>query len=628
MQFTSPNELKAMMPVTVDHSVKCNACDPMSQLPHSIRVTRIRIANLCCSGEESIIRVALDVFEGIEHVAVNVVGRYAVIKHCPEVCCAPTDRMVDALNEKLLGATVQEVGGEDEKEEKPFEVFGYQAIHVFVVALLFVVGLIVHLTGEADEAAMWIYIVATIVGILPILQSTYVSLIVRHTIDIHVLMLLAIVGAMSSGDFFDSSLVVTLFSSAELTEQVVMFRVRRAVKMSSAASAPSKTNLSDGTLILVDDLKVDMVCSVRTGEMIMADGVVVKGEGVVDESALTGECIPIKKEVNSEVRSGTVVQNGYMEFRVTTASSESTMQKLYQEVADVQADRGVYAQIVDRFAMYWTPFILISATLFITISGGVTKDWDTALYRGLLLLVLACPCAIVISAPIPAVCAIAVAARNGVLIRGSSVVERMGIIDSVALDKTGTLTRGFFKVVGKLKLAETEELAETAMACAAAIEEKSSHPLASAIVSDFLGCLTDGEKTLPPVRKVQIIDGVGVSGWAQINGVWKYCEIGNERILEKNGGTVYATKAQLERIESYIHDAGSTVCLLVAVDDDVLLVMSLMDEIRPESVQFVDTLQNQLGFKVSMLTGAYVQTIFFCVCVCVCVLFVFVVVNS
>lgn len=281
----------------------------------------------------------------------------------------------------------------------------------------------------------------------------------------------------------------------------------------------------------------------------------------------------------------------------------------------MQADRGVYAQIVDRFAMYWTPFILISATLFITISGGVTKDWDTALYRGLLLLVLACPCAIVISAPIPAVCAIAVAARNGVLIRGSSVVERMGIIDSVALDKTGTLTRGFFKVVGKLKLAETEELAETAMACAAAIEEKSSHPLASAIVSDFLGCLTDGEKTLPPVRKVQIIDGVGVSGWAQINGVWKYCEIGNERILEKNGGTAYATKAQLERIESYIHDAGSTVCLLVAVDDDVLLVMSLMDEIRPESVQFVDTLQNQLGFKVSMLTGAYVQTLFFCVCV-------------
>jgi len=577
----------------------------MSKIAHTIRVTRIRIANLCCSGEEVIIRTVLEGFRGIEHVAINVVGRYAVIKHCPTSCCAPTDRMVDALNEKYLGASVQEVGAEEENEEKPFEVYGHQAIHVCIVALLFIIGLIMDLSGEADLAAMWVYISSTIVGILPILHSTGIALIVRHSIDIHVLMLIAIIGAMASKDFFDSSLVVTLFSAAELIEQVVMFRVRRAVKMSSAASAPTKAALADGSTVLVEELKVDMVCAVRTGEMILADGVVVKGEGVVDESALTGECIPIKKTLESEVRSGTVVQNGYMEYRVTKASAESTMQKLYQEVADVQADRGEYAQIVDRFALYWTPFILISATLFIVISGGVTKDWDSALYRGLLLLVLACPCAIVISAPIPAVCAIATAARNGVLIRGSSVVERMGIVDSVALDKTGTLTRGFFKVVDKLVLAETPELADAAMACAAAIEEKSSHPLASAIVSEFLGCIADGEKSLPPLRKVQVMDGVGVNGWCQIEGVWKYCEIGNERILEKHGGTAYATKAQLARIEGFIKEAGSTVCLLVAVDDDVMLVMSLMDEVRPESAQFVSTLQNQLGFKVSMLTGSY-----------------------
>ena len=603
MQLSTINEFKLTQKEHNQVNDVCDACDPMSAIAHTIRVTRIRIANLCCSGEEVIIRSVLDGFRGIEHVAINVVGRYAVVKHCGTACCAPTDRMIDALNEKYLGASIQEVGADEENEEKPFEVYGQQAIHVCVVGILFVIGLIVDLSHEADLAAMWIYITSTIIGILPILHSTGITLFVRKSIDIHVLMLIAIVGALASGDYFDSSLVVALFSAAELIEQVVMFRVRRAVKMSSAASAPSKVALADGSMVLVEELKLDMVCAVRTGEMILADGVVVKGEGVVDESALTGESLPVQKTLSSEVRSGTVVQNGYMEYRVTKTSSESTMQKLCQEVADVQADRGEYAQIVDRFALYWTPFILVSAALFVVISGAVTDNWDDGLYRGLLLLVLACPCAIVISAPIPAVCAIATAARHGVLIRGSSVVERMGLVDSVALDKTGTLTRGFFKVVGKLVLAETAELADAAMACAAAIEEKSSHPLASAIVSDFLGCIADGDKVLPPIRKVQVIDGVGVSGWAEVNGVWKYCEIGNERILEKHGGTAYATEAQLARVESFIQEAGSTVCLLVAVDDDVMLVMSMMDEVRPESVQFVSILQKQLGLKVSMLTG-------------------------
>ncbi len=592
---------------------ECQACNPASKVPHAMQVTRIRIANLCCAGEEPIIRAALENFPGIENIAINVVGRYAVVRHCPIACCAPVDRMVDALNEKYLGASVQDLGDGEKDKENEFDVYGYQAIHVTLVALLFFIGLGVDLSAKANTLEIWIYIVCSIVGIVPILHATCIAVFVRLTIDIHVLITIAVIGAMATGDFFDSGLVVVLFNSAELIEQVVMFRVRRAVKMSSAASAPSKVALADGSMVLVEELKLDMVCAVRTGEMILADGVVVKGEGVVDESALTGESLPVKKTLTSEVRSGTVVQNGYMEYRVTKTSSESTMQKLCQEVADVQADRGEYAQIVDRFALYWTPFILVSSICFILISGAATEDWNDALYRGLLLLVLACPCAIVISAPIPAVCAIATAARHGVLIRGSSVVERMGLVDSVALDKTGTLTRGFFKVVGKLVLAETAELADAAMACAAAIEEKSSHPLASAIVSDFLGCIAEaegGEKKLPSTRKVQVKEGVGVSGWAEVNGVWKYCEIGNERILEKHGGTAYATKAQLARIESFIQEAGSTVCLLVAVDDDVMLVMSMMDEVRPESVQFVSILQEQLGFKVSMLTGK-AQTSFF-----------------
>ena len=231
------------------------------------------------------------------------------------------------------------------------------------------------------------------------------------------LIIVAIAGALASAEYLDACLVVALFIASSLVEDVVMMHVRQAVK-STAGSMAKTASLASGKSIPVDDLKIGDVIAARAGDMILADGIVIKGEGVVDESALTGEAVPIGKKKGMRVTSGTVVTNGYVEIQIDTEIGDSTLRKLNQAVQDVQADKGDYARLVDTFSLYWTPGVLISTILFIVIGGGVSGEWKTYVNQGIVLLVLACPCAIVIATPIPSVCAIAVAARNGALIKG------------------------------------------------------------------------------------------------------------------------------------------------------------------------------------------------------------------
>lgn len=587
----------------MEQEILCVFCSPTSTIPHDIQVTRLRITNLCCSGEEKIIRTCLENLKGVDSLAINVVGRYAVVKHCPVECCAPPQMLVDLLNEKYLGASIQDLGDEGEAEEHESHLL--KMLYVLLIAAMFITALIIQLVyAHDDEVAMWIYIVSVIIGIWPIGYSSFVALFVRATIDINVLIVLAVIGALVNEEYFDSSLLVVLFQSTELIEKYVMARVRKAVQMSSSSTMPKNAILVDGSKVPTEDIKQGMVICVRAGEMILADGEVQKGEAVVHEAALTGECVPIHKAVGEDVRSGTIVHNGYVEVLVSKPAGESTLQRLQQEVSDVQADRGEIARIVDQFALYWTPLVLLAAMLYIISYGFTYGEWREVGERGLLILVLACPCAIVISAPIPAVCAIANASRQGVLIRGSTVVEHLALIDTVGLDKTGTLTKGFFKVTGRLVVAEDEDEGSAAMSYAAAIEEKSTHPLADAVVAEHVGCVAEmAEGALPNVRKVKVVDGVGVSGWVEAEeDDWRFCIVGNERILKKNGGNVRISKAQEAKIDKFISGASNSVCLFVAVEDELLLVLSLSDELRPESINFIRSLRS-LGMSTTMLTG-------------------------
>ena len=587
---------------TENKIIFCSLCDPLSSLEHTIQISRLRVANLCCAGEEKLMMTALKEMVGIEHVAVNIIGRYAIIKHCTVECCAPIKVIMDKLNDLHLGVSVQEVAMKGEEETEPL----FQTIptlHVLIVFFLFAVGLILHLLPGFKAVSDWIYIACTILGALPIIRNTAISLFIRRMIDIQFLILVAIIGAMSTAEYFDSSLVVTLFLMAELIEHVVMGQVRRAVSKSTAGTMPKEAYLTNGKAIKVQDIKIGDKLAVRAGEVILADGKVIKGDGVADESAVTGEAMPVSKIKGSAVISGTIMQNGYLEFEVTKPAQESTVNKLHQAVLDVQADKAECSKWIDVFSLYWTPLVLVSALLLVVIGGGVSGDWDLFLFRGLVLLVLACPCAVVISAPIPFTCAIATAAKRGVLIRGSSVIERIAAVRSIAVDKTGTLTKGFFQVSDRLQLQDEYDDGVDPLLFAASIEQKSTHPLANAIVSAYCGCIAEAASTpFPEVRKIKILEGVGIEGWVAVEDDWKYVMVGNERLLCTNGGKVRLSESQMDSYRDFCSRNSSQVVLLIAVDDSPLLLLSLADEVRPESALFVQEMR-RMGLPVSILTG-------------------------
>jgi Zn2+/Cd2+-exporting ATPase len=435
--ISEPHELEELL---------CSSCQPGSEIPHDIQKTRFRITNLCCAGEERIIRSTLADICGIEEISVNIIGRYAIIKHCGFHCCAPAEKIANLLNDQQLGASIQEANEND--VQIPDDPQYVHIAHGLTVAAIFIAAIIIDGTVSSGSGASYDfigYLVCTAIGLIPILYDSLISL-SRRTVDIHILMTVAIIGAIASKEYLDAALVVTLFIGAEVLEGEIMRRVRNAVQ-SGVGTMPKTALLLNGETILVEELQIGNKIAVRAGDMILADGIVCGGNGIVDESALTGEAIPISKAQGDQVISGTVVQNGYLEVEVTIDPKESTVRKLNDKVSEVQADRGKFANLVDQFAGAWTPFILIAAIALVVIGGGVTREWSKWVDRALVLLVLACPCAIVIAAPIPSVCAIAIAAKNGVLIKGSTVVENLGLVKTLAVDKTGTLTKGFFSVI-------------------------------------------------------------------------------------------------------------------------------------------------------------------------------------
>lgn len=592
--------------VIITRTLVCQSCDPSSEILHVIQVTRFRVANLCCAGEEKIIREALGKMTGVEHVAVNIVGRYAVVKHCAVDCCAPGQKIVDTLNDLHLGVSIHEVADGEDENEKQDMVDIYELAHVLTVAVLFLVGLVLYLHQPTTRYSKWIFICSIIIGMFPIIHSSFIALFIRHTIDINTLIVIAVAGALAAREYFDASLVVAMFLAAELIESVVMVQVRNAIKLSTSTTIPKKAYLTDGKTISIEDLKIGDVIAIRAGEMIVCDGKVVKGEGVVDESSLTGEAVPVVKKVNSLVLSGTVVQNGYLEIETTKNAQDSTLKQLKQAVEDVQADRGEYAKLVDKFASYWTPAILLTTLGLILIGGGITGNWWGYLHRGLVLLILACPCAIVVSAPIPSVCAIATAAKGGVLIKGSTIIEKMCLVDTVAVDKTGTLTKGYFQVQDQLYLVQESEVGYDPLKLAVALEAKSTHPLANAIVSAYCGCIAEmADIVLPTVKKVKVLEGVGLEGWVEVEEHdWRHICVGNERLLKEFGGKVsIPDKKHQKQVQDFISQAHGKSVLLIVIDDEINCLLSLSDEVRKESKAFVQALQEEHHIGVTMLTG-------------------------
>jgi Cd2+/Zn2+-exporting ATPase len=466
------------------------------------------------------------------------------------------------------------------------------------------------------------FLAAVAIGGHEIIRNGYYS--ARNlNLDIDFLMSVAILGALAAslafgeGLYFEAATLAFLFSIAELLERYSMDRARNSLQELMDLSPDEATVKRDGETetIPVEELVVGDVVVVKPGEKIPMDGVVVDGESAVNQAPITGESVPVDKADGDEVFAGTINEEGYLEVEVTSAAGEDTLSRIVEMVEDAQSNKTEREQFVERFSAYYTPIVVgfaVLTTLSTPFLMGVT--WSTAVVYGLTLLVLACPCAFVISTPVSVVSGITSAAKNGVLIKGGNHLETMGAVEAVAMDKTGTITKGELTVTDVVPLNGNTEA--DVLRCARGLEKRSEHPIGEAIVDHAAGKGADARE----IDDFDSITGKGVR--ATLGGTPHYA--GKPGLFEELGfdlshvhattdGGVVTTRSQqlcerndcvdlLEETVPELQAQGKTV-VLVGTEDELEGIIAVADEVRPGAKRAIQRL-HELGVKrVVMLTG-------------------------
>ena len=416
--------------------------------------------------------------------------------------------------------------------------------------------------------------------------------VLRMRPDMNLLMTVAVIGAAAIGEWFEAAVVSFLFAVSLALESWSVGRARRAVEALLAIAPDTARVLGPDGVALetrADDVHVGARILVKPGDRIPLDGSVRKGSSSVNQAPITGESAPVEKDPGADVFAGTINGEGALEVEVTRLAGESTLAQIIRMVGEAQSRRAPSEQWVDRFARFYTPIIFALAILVAVIPPlFLTGDWNDWIYRGLVLLVIGCPCALVISTPVSIVASLAAAARNGVLIKGGAFIEAPARLKAVALDKTGTLTEGKPRVVDVVALVNHTE--QELLGAMAAIEAHSDHPLARAIM-EHVTAAGIGKRSAEDVRAV---NGRGVT--ARLDG--KEYWLGSHRYLEERGQETPEVHAQLGQLSS----AGRSV-VIMGTSDHVCGFVTLADAIRPESKAAITALRAAGVSTIVMLTG-------------------------
>ncbi|MFS2166304.1 heavy metal translocating P-type ATPase [Variovorax sp. Varisp62] len=412
---------------------------------------------------------------------------------------------------------------------------------------------------------------------------------VRGRLNINALMAVAVTGAFIIGQWPEAAMVMALYAIAELIEARAVDRARNAIQ-SLLALAPEQAEVkqADGSwrTVMASEVALDAIARIRPGERVPLDGVVTEGTSAIDQAPVTGESIPVDKTVGDQVFAGTINQTAGLEFRVTAVAANTTLARIIHAVEEAQGSRAPTQRFVDRFAAIYTPTVFVLA-LAVAVLTPLFMDWTwlQAIYKALVLLVIACPCALVISTPVTVVSALAAAARRGILIKGGTYLEEARKLKAVALDKTGTVTEGKPKLVDSV-LVDTSGNEATVFTIAASIAGRSDHPVSKAIAEGLKGPQDEvGDFTALPGRGVRATH----AGQAYV--------LGNHRLIEERGLCTPSLEVELKRHE----EAGRTVTLL-ASDKAVLALFAVADTIKESSQAAVAELR-ALGVVPVMLTG-------------------------
>ncbi len=442
--------------------------------------------------------------------------------------------------------------------------------------------------------ATYAFVVAMAVGLVPIARRAVMAALAGTPFSIEMLMTIAAVGAVVINAAEEAAAVVFLFLVGELLEGVAAGKARDSIRSLSALVPKTALLQEEGSTreVPAEELAVGAVILVRPGDRISADGTIIEGESAVDEAPVTGESTPVRKEAGDTVFAGTVNGDAALRIRVTAAAADNTIARVVKLVEEAQESKAPTERFIDRFSRYYTPGVVVVAALVALVPplflGGVWSEW---VYKGLAVLLIGCPCALVISTPAAIAAALSAGARRGLLMKGGAVLEGLGKLTAIAFDKTGTLTEGKPVVTDVVAFAQP---AEEVLRLAAALETGSSHPLALAI----LGKAADDGIVPPAASGSRALGGKGVAATVEGRDIF----LGSPRAAAERA----ALGEEAQAVTTAFNDDGKTVSLLI-VDGVLAGAIAMRDEPRADAAAGLRTL-GDAGIRTIMLTGDNART--------------------
>ncbi len=547
-------------------------------------VSMFRVEELDCATEENDLREALTPLEGVRRLEFDLVARRVSVTHTLESPASIDAAIRSAgMRPRLLIATPS-----DSTMKRPS--LATSTIVITVVAGLLAIGSEVCVIAGLDEQSVPVAVLALAaiaLGGRETLRKGWQALRSRR-LTMNLLMSVAAIGALAIGQWPEAAVVIWLFGVAELIEALSLERARNAIR-SLVALAPESAHVRDSTGNWTDTpaatIELGSVMLIRPGERIALDGTVASGGSTVNQAPITGESIPVAKVAGDVVFAGTINEHGTLEVTVTAEKGEGTLDRIARSIQQAQSQKAPAQRFVDRFAAVYTPIVFVIAIVLAVVppllGHGAWHDW---FYKALVLLVLACPCALVISTPVTVVSGLGGAARRGILIKGGIHLEQARRINTVAFDKTGTLTHGRPQLTDQISVSDMA--IDQALRIAASINRLSQHPVAHAIIRAHTG-------SIERVEDFESVPGRGVQG--TVNGV-RYL-LGNHRLAEETGVCTPKLEALLNGLES---DAKTAVVLMS--DHHAVAVFAVSDTVRPNAAEAVADL-HRLGVRTLMLTG-------------------------
>ena len=554
------------------------------------RLSSFRIEAMDCPTEQTLIQNKLGKLEGVQQLDFNLINRVLGVTHD-----LPSDApIIKAIESLGMQAEPMTPGKEKATPDLPAPAKPWWPLALSGVTALG--AELIHFTSAAPN---WVVALVALVSILSGGLGTYKKgwiALKNRNLNINALMSIAVTGAVLIGQWPEAAMVMFLFTVAELIEAKSLDRARNAISgLMQMAPEQATVQQADGSW-QAQDVKVIALGArvrVRPGERVGLDGDVVAGRSTIDQAPITGESLPVEKTIGDKVFAGTINQAGELEYTVTAAADHSTLARIIHAVEQAQGSRAPTQRFVDQFSKIYTPAVFVLALAVAIIPplfmGAAWFDW---IYRALVLLVVACPCALVISTPVTIVSGLAAAARKGILVKGGVYLEGGYKLDYLALDKTGTITRG--KPVQTDYVALDPSVETTAPALAASLAARSDHPVSRAIAN----AAVDKQLTQQVVDNFEALAGRGVRG--DIGG--QTYHLGNHRLVEDLG----LCSPELEEKLFALEKQGKSVVLLLDATGPLAL-FAVADTVKDSSREAIRQLHG-LGIKTLMLTGDNAHT--------------------